>query len=102
MATFDVDASTVTGDIGSAAANDTVKWGLTSTEPKTSIQVSAVNGHYPFIGANSFTVDPGTTHTSTVDPSAPDASYPYGRNGGAAVGHIIVGPGGMPKPTRAK
>jgi hypothetical protein len=37
-----------------------------------------------------------------VLPNTPDASYPFGRNGGAAVGHIIVGPGGMPKPTRAK
>ncbi|MGA2458658.1 MAG: hypothetical protein ABSF85_13900 [Terriglobales bacterium] len=98
---FNVDASTVTGNIGSAAANDTINWGLTPTEPQTSIQVQPVNAHYPF-AVNSFTVDPGTTHPSTVLPNTPDASYPFGRNGGAAVGHIIVGPGGMPKPTRAK
>lgn len=103
--TFSVDAATVTGPIpstGYAVANDTVKWSLTSTEPETTIQVSAVAGNFPFTGANSFTVNPGTTVPKTVDPSAPNNSYPYGRNGGAAVGHIIVGSGGMPKPTRAK
>jgi len=102
--TFDVDAATVTGDIpstGHAVANDTVKWGLTSTEPQTSFQVYDVNGYYPF-AVNHFPVDPGTTHPSPVLPNTPAASYPYGRNGGAAVGHIVVGGGGMPKPTRAK
>jgi hypothetical protein len=105
MADFTVDASKVTGNIpstGYAVANNTIAWKLTATEPETTIQVSAVDGHFPFIGENSFPVAPGTTHTSTVAPNAPNNSYPYGRNGGAAVGHIIVGPGGMPKPTRAK
>jgi hypothetical protein len=35
--------------------------------------------------------------------STPAAHYPFWRNNvPAAVGHIIVGSGGMPKPTRAK
>jgi hypothetical protein len=95
-ATFTVDATTVTGNIpstGRAVANNTIDWKLTPTEPETSIQVSAVNGHYPFTGENSFNIPAGLSHTSTVDPNAPATSYPYGRNGGAAVGHIVVGQG---------
>jgi len=98
-ATFTVDAATVTGNIpstGWAVGNNTIEWELTSTEPATSIQVSAVNGYYPFTGANSFNIPAGLSHTSTVDPSAPATSYPFGRNGGAAIGHIVVGQG-MPK-----
>jgi hypothetical protein len=102
---FDVDASTVTGNIpstGSAVPNDRIIWGLTSTEPPTTIQVQPVAAKYPF-AVNSFPVNPGTTHPSPVLASTPAAHYPFWRNNvPAAVGHIIVGPGGISKPTRAK
>ena len=90
-ATFTVDASTVTGNIGTAVPGNTIDWELTPTEPQTSIQVSAVNGRYPF-AVNSFTVDPGTSHTSPVLANTPTNNYPYGRNNvPAAIGHIVVG-----------
>ena len=92
--TFTVNAATVTGNIGPAVANNTINWDNES--PSTvSIAVSAVNGHYPF-ATNSFSIPPGLSHTSTVEPNTPAVSYPFGRNGTAGIGHIIVGQG-MPK-----
>ena len=92
--TFTVNAATVTGNIGPAVANNTIDWENLSTST-VSIAVSAVNGYYPF-AVNSFSIPAGLSHTSTVEPGTPDASYPFGRNGTAGIGHIIVGQG-MPK-----
>ena len=93
--TFTVDAATVTGNIGPAVANNTIDWDNTSGSSSVSIEVSAVNGHYPF-ATNSFTILKGLSHTSTVLPGTPTANYPYGRNGTAGIGHIVVQQG-MPK-----
>ena len=93
-ATFKVNAATVTGNIGTAVAGNTIEWDNPSGST-VSIAVSAVNGHYPF-ATNSFSIPPGLSHTSTVEPNTPAASYPFGRNGSAGIGHIIVGQG-MPK-----
>ena len=98
-ATFTVDAATVTGNIGPAVANDTIDW-VNNSGSTVSIAVHAVNGYYPF-AINTFTIPAGLSHTSTVLANAPAASYPFGRNGVAGVGHIEVGTS-MPKPTRAK
>jgi len=92
--TFTVDAATVTGNIGPAVANDTIDWENTSGN-SVSIEVSAVNGYYPF-ATNTFTIPAGLSYTSTVLASAPAANYPYGRNGSAGIGHIVVQQG-MPK-----
>ncbi len=104
--TFTVNAATVTGNIpstGHAVAGNTIDWTLTSSEPQTHIQVSAVNAKYP-LDKNDFYVypppaGPGSVLTTVAD--APANSYTFSRNG-AAAGHIVVGGGGMPKPTRAK
>ena len=97
-ATFKVDASTVTGNIpstGYAVANNTIEWDNESGSQVT-IEVHAVSSRYPF-ATNTFPIPPKPgSHTSTVEPNTPAANYPYGRNGGAAIGHIVVGQG-MPK-----
>lgn len=98
-ATFTVEAATVTGNIGTAVANDTIDW-VNNSGSTVSIEVDAVNGHYPF-ATNSFSIPAGLSHTSTVLANTPAASYPFGRNGTAGIGHIVVGTS-MPKPTRAK
>lgn len=87
--TFTVDAATVTGNIGPAVANNTIDWENRSTST-VSIEVSAVNGYYPF-GVNSFSIPAGLSHTSTVLANTPTNNYPYGRNGSAGIGHIVVG-----------
>jgi len=97
--TFTVDAATVTGNIGPAVANDTIDWDNESSSEVT-IEVDAVNAHYPF-ATNKFTIPAGLSHSSPVEPGTPAASYPFGRNGTAGIGHIVVGTS-MPKPTRAK
>ena len=89
--TFTVDAATVTGNIpstGSAVANDSIDWDNESSS-EVSIEVDAVNAHYPF-ATNSFKIPAGLSHTSTVLPGTPTANYPYGRNGTAGIGHIVV------------
>ena len=93
-ATFTVNAATVTGNIGPAVANNTIDW-VNSSSSSVSIAVSPVNGYYPF-AVNSFSIPAGLSHTSTVEPGTPAASYPFGRNGSAGIGHIVVGQG-MPK-----
>ena len=87
-ATFTVNAATVTGNIGPAVANNTIDW-VNSSSSSVSIAVSPVNGYYPF-AVNSFSIPAGLSHTSTVEPNTPAASYPFGRNGTAGIGHIVV------------
>jgi hypothetical protein len=98
-ATFTVDAATVTGDIGTAVAGNTIDWDNESGSEVT-IVVEAVNAKYPF-AVNTFKIPAGLSHTSTVEPGTPATPYPFGRNGTAGIGHIVVGTS-MPKPTRAK
>jgi hypothetical protein len=86
MATFRVNAATVTS-IGPVKPGDTIEW-QNPTTSIVSIEVSAVNGHYPFT-VNSFTIPPGGTYTSIVA-NVPPGDYPFARNGKAG-GKIIVG-----------
>ncbi|HLM81933.1 MAG TPA: hypothetical protein VK302_15105 [Terriglobales bacterium] len=88
-ATFRVDAATVTGDIGTAVAGNTIDWDNESGS-QVSIEVQAVNAKYPF-AVNTFNIPAGLSHTSTVLANTPTNNYPYGRNGSAGIGHIVVG-----------
>ena len=93
MATFTVDAATVTGDIGPAVANNTIAWVNPPGSITVNITVHSVNGSYPFAVNNFPPIPAGTTYTSTVLPNAPAASYQFDRNGVAGAGHIKVGQG---------
>ncbi len=100
-ADFTVNAATVTGDIpgtGSATPGQTIEW-TNPTGPDVQITTDPIAAKYPLIPSH-FTVNTGLTEITTVA-SVPADSYGFNRNG-AGVGHIIVGGGGMPKPTRAK